>query len=243
MRVKGQKGCNDETSIVFMSALHQRVDFTRYLDQGTVVKLFVDEKIDAVCEGEDDIYLYFVKSGALEAGLMRGADSYTVFYVRGEGDAVICSRQGFLSFGINRFALKAVRNTVLVGFTYRQTMEFIRKDEAFLEDYLYVSHMNMAQMGHRLDTTAHQSSSQRILLWLEKLCEANEPESDGVYRIPCNLTIDELSGLLLIHYATCNKRLKSLKERGVVRKTRTHLEILDRTRLKELLMDENPVLY
>ena len=243
MRVKGQKGCNDATSIVFMSALHRRVDFDRYLDQGKTVKLFVGEDIDAVCEDEEEIYLYYVKSGALEVGMTRDNDWFTVFYLRSEGDAVICSRQGYLSFGTNRFIIKAVRNTVLIGFTMRQVKNFMQNDDEFLDDYLYETHMSMAQMGHRIDTTGHQSSSRRILLWLDKLCEANEPDSDGVYRIPCNLTIDELAGLLLIHYATCNKLLKSLKERGIISKTKTRLEITDRAQLKELLADENPVLY
>lgn len=243
MRVRGQKGCNDATSIMFISALHQRIDFDRYLDQGTTVKLFIDEELDAVCENDEDVYLYYVKSGALEVGMNRDAERNTIFFIRSEGDAVICSRQGYLSFGTNRFTLKAVRNTVLVGFTLKQVKELIRSDDDFLEDYLYEMHMAMAQMGHRIDTTAHQSSSRRILLWLDKLCEANEPDADGAYRIPCNLTVDELAGLLLIHYATCNKLLKALKERNIVNKTRTHLEIADRAQIKELLRDENPVLY
>lgn len=243
MRIKGQKGCNDATAVMFISALHRRVDFDRYLDRGSTVKLFQGEKLDAVCEDEGDIYLYYIKTGALEVGMERDAERNTIFYVRGEGDAVICSRQGFLSFGTSRFTLRAVRNTVLVGFTMAQVKEFLRSDEDFLVDYLYEMHMSMAQMGQRIDTTAHQSSSRRILQWLDKLCEANEPDARGVYRVPCNLTVDELAGLLLIHYATCNKLLKALKERGAINKTRTCLEIVDRAQIKELLRDENPVLY
>ena len=139
---------------MFISALHQRVDFDRYLDQGTTVKLFIDEELDAVCENDEDVYLYYVKSGALEVGMNRDAERNTIFFIRSEGDAVICSRQGYLSFGTNRFTLRAVRNTVLVGFTFKQVKEFIRSDDDFLEDYLYEMHMAMAQMGHRIDTTA-----------------------------------------------------------------------------------------
>lgn len=243
MRVRGQSGGNDATSIVFMSALHHKVDCNRYLDQGSTIKLFVDEEITSVCKDAEDFYLYYVKSGAVEVGMRRGSEILSVFYIRSEGDAIIGSRQGFLVFGTSQSIIRAVRNTVLVAFTYQQVIEFMQTDSKFLEDYLYSMHMNMAQMGHRLDTTAHQSSSQRILVWLEKVCEANTPDEDGVYRIPCNLTIDELSGLLLIHYATCNKLLKSLKEKGIVNKTKTHLEIVDNLELRQLFLEENPVLY
>lgn len=243
MRLRGQKGGNEATSIVFMSAPCMRIDVDRFLDQASTVKIFHGEEIEAVCKDDDDIYMYYVISGALEVGTHRGDEWLTVFYIRSDDNAVVCAREGFLTYGSNRFVLKAVSNTVLAGFTFRQIKKFMQTDEAFLDSYLNEVHMAMAQMGHRIDTVSHQSSSRRILLWLEKLCEANEPDSDGVYRVPCNLTVDELAGLLLIHYATCNKLLKSLKERGIINKTRTHLEISDCGQLEELLLVENPVLY
>ncbi|MEG2517608.1 MAG: helix-turn-helix domain-containing protein, partial [Raoultibacter sp.] len=64
-----------------------------------------------------------------------------------------------------------------------------------------------------------------------------------VFRIPCNLTIDECAGLLEIHYATCSKLCRALKERGILDKTRKYLEIRDRAQLQHLLQEENPILY
>lgn len=243
MRVKGQKGHNDATSILFMSALHRRVDFDRYLSQGRTIKLFREEELDVVCTDDNDLYLYYVKSGAIEVGLARQNERLTVLFVRGEGDAVVAGLPDCATFGGSRLIFRAARNTVLVGFTQAQVRAFMRDDDEFFDDMMYATHMAMAQMAHRIDNISHQSSSRRMLLWLEKLCEANTPDVNGVYRIPCNLTVDEMAGVLEVHYTTCNKLLKALKDRSILHKTRTHLEVHDRAGLQELLLEENPVLY
>lgn len=243
MRARGQKGVNDATAVLFTSALYRKVDFDRHLAQGSPVKLFRGEIHDAVCADEQDPYLYYVKSGALEVGLTHGDDPQSYFFVRGAGDAVLAGLSGCLPFGLSRLTFKAVRNTVLVGFTQKQVREFMLADAAFFDDVMYSMHMTLAQMGHRVSIIDRQSSSKRMLLWLEKLCEANDPDETGVYRIPCNLIVDEVSGLLGIHYATCSKLLKALKDRGIADRTSKELVVLDRTQLRALLQEENPVLY
>ncbi len=243
MRVRGQGGINNETSILFTSALHRKVDFDRYLEEGIQVKLFRGEEHDAVCVDEADFYLYYVKSGALEVGLTHGSDPQSYFYVRGAGDGILAGLSGYLPFGLSRLTFKAVGNTVLVGFTESQVRGLMQNDDAFFDDVMFTIHMTLAQMGHRIDNMSQQSSSRRMLLWLEKLCEANEPDEKGVYHIPCNLIVDEISGLLNIHYATCSKLLKSLRDKGVFNRTSKELVILDRSQLKDLLREENPILY
>lgn len=244
MRLRGQEGHNDETSILLTSSLHRKMDFDRYLDQGTALKLFREEEHDATCEAPDDPYLFYVQAGAMEVGLSRAdGRKLSYFYVRGAGDAAIAGLPGYMSLGSSRLTFRAVRNTVLVSFTRAQVRALMHADDAFYDDVMHALHMTMAQLGHRLDSANQQSTSRRMLLWLEKLCEANAPDPDGVYRIPCNLIVDEISGLLEIHYATCNKLLKSLKEQGIACKTRTHLEIANRGEVQRLLLEENPVLY
>lgn len=244
MRLRGLQGHNDATSILLTSSLHRKMDFDRYLEQGAVTKLFRLEELDATCERPDDPYLFYVQSGAIEVGIKRDdGRKLSYFYVRGSGDAAIAGLPGYLSLGSSRLTFRAVRNTVLISFTRGQVRALMHEDDAFYDDVMHALHMSMAQLGHRIDAANQQSTSRRMLLWLEKLCEANEPDADGVYRIPCNLIVDEISGLLEIHYATCNKLLKSLKDQGIASKTKTHLEILDRAEVQRLLLEENPVLY
>lgn len=243
MRIKGQKGHNDATSVLFLSALHRDVVIDQYLDRGTRIKLFRDERIDAICEEETDPYLYYVESGAVEVGFNRGDLGWTVLYVRGTHDIVMGGLEGVTSFGMTRFQFRAVRNTTLIAFTYEETRSLMAESPDFFDDVLYAASMSMAQMGHRIYGIRGQSGTRRILLWLEKLCEANAPDEDGAYRIPCNLTLDEISAVLDIHYATLNKLIKTLKELGIADRTRTHLQIYDRGQIRRLLQEENPLLY
>lgn len=243
VRVKGQKGNNDATSVLFLSALHRCVDLGPVIDQGARIKLFRGEWWDAVCEDDDDFYLYYVESGAIEVGLDSVDGGWAVLYVRGPQDVLVGAQQGIEDFGSTRFRFCAVRNTVLVAFTYEQATALMRDDPAFLDNVLYALHMSGAQMAHRIANTQQQSSTRRILLWLEKLCEVNVPDADGVYRVPCNLTLDEMTGVIDVHYATLNKLMKALKDRGIANRTRTHLEISDRAQVRALLAEENPVLY
>lgn len=220
------------------------MNFDQYLDRGTVIKLFREEEYDATCEAPDDPYLFYVQTGAMEVGFSRSdGRQLSYLYVRGTGDAAVAGLPGYLSLGSSRLTFRAVRNTVLVSFTHNQVRTIMHADNAFYDDVMHTLHMTMAQMGHRVDSANQQSTSRRMLLWLEKLCEVNTPDADGVYRIPCNLIVDEIAGLLETHYATCNKLLKSLKEQGIASKTKTHLEITNRGEVQRLLFEENPVLY
>ena len=242
VRIKGQKGHNDATSILFLSALHRSMDINAFLDQGTTIKLFRGEILDLTWNSEEDFYLYYLESGAVEVGYARPDWGATVLYVRGAGDCVLANPltpEG----GKSRFGIHAVRNTLLVAFTLAQVKSFIRQDEQFLDDFLYAMHMGFAQVSHRIDNTRELSSSQRILIWLAKLCEGNTPDEHGVYSIPCNLTLEEFSGVLDIHYATLNKLFKALKDRGIIARTRTEIKIFDQAQIMELLAQENPLLY
>lgn len=242
VRIKGQKGHNDATSILFLSALHQPMDISAFADQGTKIKLFRGEQLNLTCENNDDYYLYYIESGALEVGYVRPDWGYTVLFVRGPENCVLASLVDSMQSDTT-FGVYAVRNTVLVAFTYEQVKTFIQHNEQFLDEYLYNVHMTMAQMGHRIDDTRGLSSTQRMLLWLAKLCEGNTPDEHGVYSIPCNLTLDEFCGVLDIHYATLNKLFKALKDRGIIARTRTEIKIFDRAQIMELLAQENPLLY
>ena len=69
-------------------------------------------------------------------------------------------------------------------------------------------------MGHRISNTGYQSSTKRMIMWLQKLCATQECDEHGVYDIECKLTLQQLSELLSIHITTCTKIVAALETRA-----------------------------
>ena len=137
----------------------------------------------------------------------------------------------------------ATKDTVVFAFTMQQLFDIVRDDFELFDELMYVVHMSFAQIGHRIGNTGIQSSSKRILTWLTKLCEVREPDAEGVYRIECNLTLQALSDILLVHITTCSKLVTALETQGVIERTKTHLLVKDYEKLLAYKNEENPVLY
>ena len=72
---------------------------------------------------------------------------------------------------------------MLFAFTQRQLYELSQDDPELFYEFINVCHMSFAQMGHRISNTGYQSSTKRMIMWLQKLCATQECDEHGVYDI------------------------------------------------------------
>ena len=233
----------ESEAVLIPTGSFRRLVFADYLERGTQVKLFKGETIATACRQPSDPYLYYVVSGRVEAVFRRDDGTHMRLYERGAGNAFQSEFAGIASQGATRLRFSAMENSVIMSFTYAQVQKLVAEEPRAFEDLVYVTHLTYGQLGHQLDNVNAQSTSRRILVWLKKLVDTSEPDADGRYRIPCELTVQEISELLMIHVTTCSRLLAALKRKGVVDRTRHELVVNDPKQLEQLSLEENPLLY
>lgn len=234
---------HDHNTVLIPVLPTRRLVFGDYLDRGTRHKLFAGEYVDTVCRSGADPYLYYIESGAIGARFVHADGTSLQLYRRDAGGAFQGEFAGIASIGTTRLRFTALENSVLTSFSYDTLYELVKEDPRAFEDLVYTAHMCFGQFGHRLDNMSAQSSSGRILAWLKKLKDTNTPDADGVYRIVSDMTVQDISDLLLIHVTTCSRLLSALKAKGIVDRTKRYLIIQDPAALEELARQENPLLY
>ena len=218
--------------------------FGEYLDRGTEHRLFEGGSRPHRLPLGDDPYLYYVVSGCLTA-LCRHEDGTTLpFYKRSAGNAFQTEFAGIASVGKSDLQFRADVNSVVVSFTFDQTYELVEAGPAGVPRPRSTPR-TCASGSSPTGSTARgtPSSSLRILSWLVKLADVNEPDPDGRYRIRCNMTMQDLSNLFLIHVTTCSRVFGALKSKGIVERTRQYILINDPVELRRLAAQENLVLY
>lgn len=234
---------NDAMSVLLLSGTPKEASIQNYLDEGQTIKLFEGEQIDKQYRGDDDLYIFYIVSGSIAARMLHNDGTITELLVREAGDVFINGSRSDLLPGPPYLCFSAVENTVLVGFSKKQAVDLMQRDEGVCRDFFYYMEMGMSQLSQRVDTLASSSSTLRMLLWIDKLCEANEAGMDKVYRIPCDISIGEIADILRIHRTTCQKILKGLKERRIADRTKNYIVVYDRDGLRSLLESDNPVIY
>ena len=232
-----------EAVLIPTGAFLRRLVFADYLERGDQAKLFKGESMATVCRQPSDPYLNYIASGRVEAVFRRDDGTHMRLYERGAGDAFQGEFAGIASQGATRLRFSALENSVIVSFTYEQVRQIVIEDPQAFEDLLYVTHITYGQLGHQLDNVNAQSTSRRILVWLKKLVDTSEPDADGRYHIACDMTVQEISELLMIHVTTCSRLLAALKRRGVMDRTRREIIVSDPSELERLCLEENPILY
>lgn len=194
-------------------------------------KLFKNEYIRTSANTLDDPYYYYIDQGQIMATFERESGEPMPLFWRNAGNAFSAEYCDFASIGRYKARFLATKNTVLYAFSQRQLYELMRDDSDLFYEFVHVCHMSFAQMGHRIGNTGCQSSTQRIIMWLQKLCATQPPNLDGSYDIPCTMTLRQLSELLFVHITTCTKLVASLESEGLLRRTRTHIHVSDPDRL------------
>ncbi len=234
---------DDYHSILIPTEPFKQLKISKFIDQGRKKKLFKGEYINTKARTIDDLYYYYIDEGQIAATFEQESGERAALYWRNAGNAFSAEYNDFASIGRYEARFIATRNTVLFGFTQRQLYELMKDDPELFYEFVKVCHMSFAQMGHRISNTGYQSSTKRIVMWLQKLCATQHCDANGVYDIKCNMTLQQLSELLSIHITTCTKLVAALENEGVIERTRTHIRVLDEEKLAHYGLEDSPIAY
>lgn len=233
----------DYSSILIPTNPFKQLKIAEYISHGKKKKLFKGECIRTSAMSYDDPYYYYVEEGQIVAMFEKESGGHTPLFWRNAGNAFPAECSDFASIGRYKARFEATQNSVVFAFSQNQLYKLMQDDPEIFYEYVYVCHMSFAQMGHRISNTGHQSSTKRMTMWLQKLCATHEPEADGSYRIPCTMTLQQLSDLLLIHITTCTKLVAALEAEHVIKRTKTHLYVYDIGKLELYGLEENSIVY
>lgn len=198
-------------SILIPNQPFRRLKIADYISQGKKKKLFKGEYIRTSAKTIDDLYYYYIDEGQIVATFEQESGEVAPLYWRNAGNAFSAEYNDYASIGRYKARFIAAQNTVLFAFTQRQLYELSQDDPELFYEFINVCHMSFAQMGHRISNTGYQSSTKRMIMWLQKLCATQECDEHGVYDIECKLTLQQLSELLSIHITTCTKIVAALE--------------------------------
>lgn len=202
----------------------------QYSSDGEELRLFKGETLE---KNQSDSFIFYIRSGRFKI-CVRRSDNTVI-------DFAYCVKGGILQ--INQFLMnavpwdpaffEAVENSVIIRFTREQFYRIICQDQELFNQYVDNASAYSTLLKQRLLLTSSPNSAQRVFAWLEKLCDCNEPEIDGVFRIDCHLTQKQVADLLFIHVTTCNKILSKLNAEHIAQLQRGKLTIWDRKRLQK----------
>lgn len=212
--------------------------FAEYAHLGLTLKFFKGESVAKSCRDDDDLYLYYVVSGGVRFCYQRGDESQVELYYREKGNIFQTEYKQFASICNDNLKVIAKENTIVSAFTKQQLYELVQQDRDLFEELLLVTHLTFGTLGHRIINTAYLSSGERILTWLTKLCTVNELDKQGYYKLPCELTQQQIADLLFIHVTTCNKLFTFLERSQLVKKTKKYIFVYDYQKLLNYLEDE-----
>ncbi|MCB7038624.1 Crp/Fnr family transcriptional regulator [Eggerthella sinensis] len=201
-------------SILIPNQPFRRLKIADYIAQGKKKKLFKGEYIRTSAKTIDDLYYYYIDEGQIVATFEQESGEVAPLYWRNAGNAFSAEYNDYASIGRYKARFIATQNTVLFAFTQRQLYELSQDDPELFYEFINVCHMSFAQMGHRISNTGYQSSTKRMIMWLQKLCATQECDDHGVYDIECKLTLQQLSELLSVHITTCTKLIAALENEG-----------------------------
>lgn len=170
-------------SILIPNQPFRRLKIADYISQGKKKKLFKGEYIRTSAKTIDDLYYYYIDEGQIVATFEQESGEVAPLYWRNAGNAFSAEYNDYASIGRYKARFIAAQNTVLFAFTQRQLYELSQDDPELFYEFINVCHMSFAQMGHRISNTGHQSSTKRMIMWLQKLCATQECDEHGVYDI------------------------------------------------------------
>lgn len=234
---------SEADSVLIPSRPFRRLVFADYLDRGVRHKLFKGEAFSAICRQPNDPYLHYVESGCIEVAFRHNGGTRMRLFERGSGNAFQSEFADIASQGATHLGFSALENSVVTSFTYAQVQQLVASNSQAFADLVFTNHITFGQLSHQLDNVKAQSTSRRILVWLKKLMDTNEPDVEGRYRIACDMTVQEISEMLMIHTTTCSRLFSALKRQGIMSRSRRELVIDDPAALERLCLEENPLLY
>lgn len=223
---------DDYTAVLIPTMPYRQLKIADYKDKARKRKLFKGEYIFGKASEHDDLYYYYVEKGQLSCSFTKINGEPVVLFYRNAGNAFSVEYGGIASLGGYKMHYIATTDTVVFGFTEKQLYDICLEDPEVFYEFVFNCHMAFGQMGHRISNSAVASSMQRVVVWLLKLCSVREPDSEGVYAIPSNITVSQLADLLSMHVTTCSRLLSQLESEGVILRGRKEIKVLDKEKLR-----------
>ena len=132
---------------------------------------------------------------------------------------------------------KLGNNTIVFQVFSKQTFyELTVTDRELFDEYVDAASTYSSLLKQRLLITAGLTGSQRLLNWLDKLCQCSTSDSDGSYTITCNMTQQQIADFPFIHVTTCNKLFSKLNRDNIVKYFHGKIVIYDYAKLKDYLV-------
>lgn len=206
-----------------------------YLDQGRELRFFEGESLQTQA-GTD--FTFYIKSGAFRLFVRQPDLSETDFAYCHSGCIIQLNPLLTNAMLWDPAQCIATKNSIVVSFTKQQFFELISHDQQLLEEYVNNSSSYSSLLKQRLLITAGHTASQRLLLWLDKLCQCSTPDERGIYTIPCDMSQQQIAYLLFIHVTTCSKLFSKLKEKKIVTQRKGKIVVYDYQELKNHLEND-----
>ena len=200
-----------------------------YLSYGKEYKYFVGESVQLPWNNN---YLFFISKGSFRiTALNPDGEEYDIAYCY-QNSILQANEHVMNSRCFEPSRMIAMENSILVCFLRDKFYEFIQTDHELFDNFVDNCSNYASLLKERLLITSNTSSSQRVLIWLEKLCMTQMPDEKGVFVLPCDLTQQQISNLLFIHITTCNKVFSRLSKEKIARYFRGRIEVYDLERLR-----------
>ena len=202
--------------------------FGKYLEYGQELRFFSGESIAAQ---QGDGFIFYIKSGSFKITITKEDGTVT--------DFAYCHKDCILQTNpmLEHATLwdpadcVAVENSVVVRFGRQRFYELIQQDQELFFEYIDNASTYSSLLKQRILITANLQSSQRLLTWVDKLCQCSVLDSEGIYRIPCHMTQQQIADFLFIHVTTCNKLFSALNREKILQHRKGMLTIYDYPKL------------
>jgi CRP/FNR family cyclic AMP-dependent transcriptional regulator len=204
----------------------------KYLSVGRELRYFVG---DSLCSLQKDGFFFYIKNGSFKITVQRPDGTNTDFSYCRAGTVLQTNRLVMDTKPWDPADCVAMENSVVVQFTREQFRLIIANDSLMFDEYVDNASTYTSLLKQRLLVTAGLNSGQRLLTWIDKLCQCNEATIDGVYEIDCPLTQQQIADYLFIHVTTCNKLFSKLNKERIVRYQKGKLTVFQYQKLQEYL--------
>ena len=205
--------------------------FEDYLERGTCLKIFQNERLPFDWEDEEDYGVLYIHRGLLKLAVHRPYSGTGLNYCFYGDDTLLERRPAAAPVSGEQMYIEACENTVAYGFTRQVFSSILKGDGALLEQYQRFQDLQRSLLFQRMELTACLDAEERVVGWLIQLCRRSAPDGEGEYVIPCGLTQQEIADYLFIHVTTFNRIFGELKKKGIVEKRRSGFLIHDFGRL------------
>ena len=232
----------DRLALLIPTQAFHQLDLAKYKECGRKKKLFKGESLAVNARDKDDLYFFYVDSGQVSMVFQQESGESMSVTVRCAGNAMPGQYNNLAAIGRYDAQLIANENSVIFAFSQRDMYNLAQQDETLFYEFIHVYHMSIAQLAHRLSIISNQSATQRMVMWLQKLSSLKGADERGVVDIECRLTLHQLAEYLSIHLTTCTKLVATLESKGLIKRTRTRIQILDVPGLEQYALETSPLI-